>query len=87
MTQTPSSNNHYLNAVNIYSTTLVVNLSGALFILMAFRQILDFAEKLAFDKRSSLSQNSRVTAVKSFIRLRPVANVIILFTAVSYDFS
>ncbi len=59
MIQTPSPNNHYLNAEkNIYSTTLAVNLSGALFRLMAFRQILDLAEKLTFDKRSSLLQNS-----------------------------
>ncbi len=32
-------------------------------------------------------EKSQLTVVKSFIRLTPVANVIKLFTAVSYDFS
>jgi len=31
--------------------------------------------------------HSSITAVKGFIKLGPVANVIKLFTAVSYDFS
>jgi hypothetical protein len=44
-------------------------------------------EKIVRDKRSSLFEAASATKRKSFGTFNPVANVIKLFTAVSYDFS